>query len=91
MNELLTTIKEVREGGQHYANWYLDHGYVLLDIQTGARAQRFPNVNAGGAQYYVRRNPVYVLGRPEGVEVAPPPPKWTPPSKDEKPEESTGG
>ena len=74
MNELLTTIKEVQEGGKRLANWYLDHGYVLLDIQQGARSRRYPGVSASGHQYYVYRNPVYVLGRPEGVEVAPFPP-----------------
>ena len=83
MKELLATIKEVQEGGKHLANWYLSCGYVLLDIQGGARARHFPSVSASGQQYYVHRNPVYVLGRPEGVEAALPPPKWTPPKEDD--------
>jgi len=81
MDELLATIKEVQEGGKHLANWYLDHGYILLDIQSAARARLFHDASVSGRQYYVHRNPVYVLGRPEGVEVAPSPPKWTPPEK----------
>ncbi len=87
MNELLTTIKEVQEGGKNLANWYLSRGYMLLDIQTGARGQRFPSEHVGAQPYYVRRNPVYVLGRPEGIEAAPAPPRWTPPTKDEQSEE----
>ena len=86
MDELLTTIKEVQEGGKNLANWYLSHGYVLLDIQSGSRAQRFPAASASGFQYYVRRNPVYVLGRPEGVEASPPFPRWTPQVEDQKTE-----
>jgi len=77
MEELLATIKEVQEGGKRFTNWYLGHGYILLAIQVGARAQKFPETNTGGQQYYVRRNPVYVLGRPEGVEAAPPMPRET--------------
>lgn len=78
MNEILATIKEVQEGGKNFANWYLERGYILLDIQSGSRAQRYPGgMNASGQQYYVRRNPVYVLGRPEGVEAAPFPSKDT--------------
>jgi hypothetical protein len=73
--ELLSTIKEVQEGGKYLANHYLSKGYLLLDIQVGARATRFPEENRGGQQYYVRRNPVYVLGRPDGVEPAEPPPQ----------------
>lgn len=89
MDELLRSIKEVQEGGKHLANWYLDHGYVLLDIQAGARARKFPDVNTGGRQFYVHRNPVYVLGRPEGVEPAEPPPNQRGGEKDEpnKPQE----
>lgn len=76
MDELLRTIKEVQEGGKRLANWYLEHGYVLLEVQEGARARSFPDTDAGGHQYryYVHRNPVYVLGRPEGVDAAPAPP-----------------
>lgn len=85
MDELLTTIKEVQEGGKRLANWYLEHGYLLLAIQEGARTGSFPDSDAGGHQYryYVRRNPVYVLGRPEGVEAAPFPPKREPPKEAE--------
>lgn len=70
MNEILQTVKEVQECGKYKANFYLEHGYLLLDIQTGARSSKFnANSTDGNAQqYYVRRNPVYVLGRPEGVE-----------------------
>jgi hypothetical protein len=75
MDELLENIKEVQEGGKRLANWYLDHGYILLDIQSGSRAARYPAKSADGREYYVRRNPVYILGRPEGVEPAEPPPK----------------
>ena len=84
MDEVLRSIKEVREGGQHCANWYLNHGYVLLAIQEGARAGSFPTIQRAGHQYqyYVRRNPVYVLGRPDGVEPAEPPPRRESPQRE---------
>ncbi len=69
--ELLNTIKEVQEGGKRLANWYLEHGYILLDIQSASRSRRFPEDNRLGQQFYVHRNPVYVLGRTEEVEPAP--------------------
>jgi hypothetical protein len=72
MEEPLGNIKEVQEGGKHLANWYLDHGYTLLAIQAGARARPFPNEGQESLQFYVRRNPIYVVGRPDGVESAPP-------------------
>lgn len=72
MEELLETIKEVQEGGKHLANWYLSHGYILLAIQQGAWPKPLPLPNPNGQQYYVRRNPIYVVGRPDGVEPAPP-------------------
>lgn len=81
MDELLRSIKEVQEGGKRLANWYMEHGYILLDIQSGARAARYPAKSADGREYYVRRNPVYVVGRPEGVEAAPSPPRNTLPEK----------
>lgn len=71
MNELLSNIKEIEEGGKKLANWYLAHGYVLLDIQAGARADWNPRSAANAQMCYVRRNPVYVVGRPEGVPPAP--------------------
>lgn len=77
MIELTQNIKEIQEGGKGLANWYLNHGYILLDIQSASRSDHHPI--AGNQQYYVRRNPIYVLGRPEGVAIAPPPPKWGPP------------
>lgn len=79
MNELLTTIKEVQECGRRNANWYLEHGYILLDIQSGARARQYPNgAIQQGNQFYVYRGPVYILGCPEGVKAAPPPPREAP-------------
>ena len=77
MNELLLTIKEVQEGGKRLANHLLDRGYLLLDVQASARQSSFPATNLPGNQYqyYVNRNPVYVLGRPEGVEPAEPLPR----------------
>ena len=71
MNEILATIKEVQEGGRTLANWYLQHGYVLLEIQWRAWISQYPQPKANGEMYYVSRSPVYVLGRPEGVEPAP--------------------
>lgn len=89
MDELLRTIQEVQEGGKRLANHYLSHGYLLLAIQGGARARQFPGQSVGGQQWYVRRDPVYVLGRPEGVEAAPNPSWWTRPSEaQESPEAS---
>lgn len=82
MNEVLVTIKEVQEGGKHLANHYLQHGYILLEVQQGARAQKMPEGGVNGRQYFVRRNPVYVLGRPDGVEPADPPPRRTSPEAD---------
>ena len=82
MDELLSSIKEIQEGGKRIANWYLDHGYVLLAIQSAARARRYPEDRPHGQQYYVNHNPVYVLGRPEGVEAAEPPPRWESPQRE---------
>lgn len=82
-DEILITVKEVQEGGKYLANHYLSHGYILLDIQAGTRAQKFPEENRSGQQYYVRRNPVYVLGRPDGVKPAPPIPKRETSTKEE--------
>lgn len=80
MNDLLPTIREVQEGGKYLANHYLAHGYLLLDIQVGTRGQRFSDKteDQNAQQFFVRRNPVYVLGRPEGVEPAPPIPRRAP-------------
>lgn len=71
MNELLLSIKEVQECGKKLANHYLEHGYLLLDIQTGTRIGKYPDDNKGGQNYFIRRNPIFVLGRPEGIEPAP--------------------
>lgn len=73
MNEQLATIKEVQEGGKRLANWYLARGYILLDVQSGARGRQFDGHSVAGQQWYVYRHPVYVLGRPEGVEPTAPP------------------
>ena len=85
MDNPLATIKEVQEGGKWMANHYLRHGYVLLAILEGARADSFPDSQAPGQQYryYVRRNPIYVLGRPEGIEPAESPPRREPRRNDE--------
>ena len=40
MNEHLRTIVEVQDGGSRRANWFLAHGYVLLDIQVASRERR---------------------------------------------------
>lgn len=73
MSEQLLGIREVQEGGKRLANWYLGHGYILLDVQSGARARQFASQSVSGQQWYVYRHPVYVLGRPEGVAPAGPP------------------
>jgi hypothetical protein len=66
-------IQEVQECGKRLCNHLLRYGYVLLDIQGGARSRQYNphDERANAQQYYVHRNPVYVLGRPEGVEQAP--------------------
>ncbi len=70
-------IVEVVEGGMHWANHYLAHQYRLLDIQTGTRASLFPHHATNAGQAFVRRNPVFVMGRPRDVEwVAAPPRRW---------------
>lgn len=75
MNEILKDIKEVHEGGTYQANYYLEHGYVLLDIQNVSAARRFPEENrVPGQQYYVGRNLIYVVGRPWLTEHVEPPP-----------------
>lgn len=71
--ELLKTIKEVQECGKRKANYYLDHGYILLDVQTATRGTKFNEHELTGQQYYARRNPIFVLGRPEGIKQAPNP------------------
>jgi hypothetical protein len=74
--EILQTIKEVQEGGKFLANYYLERGYVLLDIQQAARARKFPQGGRNaGKEYYVYRNPIYIVGRPEDIEPASPPPR----------------
>lgn len=76
VNEILLSIQEVQEGGKRLANWYLSHGYVLLDIQSASRSDKHPKDSQSGlSQVYVRRNPVYVVGRPKGVDEAPRMPK----------------
>ncbi|KKM95481.1 hypothetical protein LCGC14_1187790 [marine sediment metagenome] len=91
MEEILATIREVREGGQRVANHYLSRGYVLLDVQGQARSRRIAPQDARqeGRQYYVQRQPVYVVGRPEGVEECEPPPRWRPPATAEAEAEAT--
>lgn len=79
MDELLATIREVQEGGKFLANWYLDRGYILLEIQSGAQIRKSPS--GFDRQYFIRKNPIYVVGRPDGVAIAPRPPKRE--SKDE--------
>jgi hypothetical protein len=91
MDEVTGTIKEIQEGGKRIANHYLSHGYVLLSVQSGARIEKFPDGGPNAGQYYIRRNPVYVLGRPEGVEPAEPPPKRTFPEKQPNKGESDAG
>lgn len=78
MNDLLAQYKiiEVQEGGKNLANWYLKHGYILLDIQTGSRGMKFASSDIAGQQYYVRRNPVFIVGRTEEIKHAPYPPKY---------------
>lgn len=71
MNDALAAIKEVQEGNRNDVNWYLKHGYVLLDIQSSARARQYPEAKPNGELYYVARNPVYIVGRPDGVVPAP--------------------
>lgn len=97
MNELFPTIREVQEGGRRLANHLLAAGYILLDIQPAARSRQYnPHDDRGNAQiYYVHRNPVYVLGRPEGVKHVEPLVKKEidnePEDKDEKEPESGQG
>ncbi len=80
MNENLREIHEVRDGGVRLANWYLSKGYVLLDIQSASRARNFDSPNPGGARSYVHKNPVYVVGCPEGTPPAGDPPRGEPPA-----------
>ena len=46
------------------ANEYLNHGYALLAIQSVSGS----GLHGDGKTYFVRRQTVYVLGRPAGVE-----------------------
>jgi hypothetical protein len=78
MDEILANIKEIQECRKNNANWYLDHGYILLEIQALSRATLYPETNVGQQGYYVSRHPIYILGRPDGVEAAPPPPRRQP-------------
>ncbi len=81
---MLDDIVEVLEGGQHWANWYLAQGYRLLDIQAATRASVYPQWATNAGQAYVRRNPIYVVGRPRDVPwVEGPPARPRPPRPDE--------
>lgn len=63
-------IKEVRETGARNTNFLLAHDWVLLEIQFSSWSATHgitKGVQNSGS-YYVRRGPIYVVGRPDGVE-----------------------
>ena len=64
------SIKEIREVGSWKANFLLEHDWVVLDVQSATRSARHAMSPAGlnNGAYYVRRGPIYVVGRPDGVE-----------------------
>ena len=70
-------IEELVEVRIRDVNDYLRHDYQFLAIQSISISARHPTAEADKANknYYVRRYPVYVLGRPPGVEPWSPPPK----------------
>jgi hypothetical protein len=68
-------VVEVLEVGQFLANHYLRNGYKLLGTPHRAEAELH-----GGGQWYVRRRPRFVVGRPEGVDSVEPPPRQAPQS-----------
>ncbi len=80
-------IVEVVEGGKILANHYLETGYRLLDIQTSTRYQMFP-ADAKGmtTSHFVRKHPIYILGRTKYVDHADPPP-WRDAPKREVPKD----
>jgi len=80
MDNGLEDIKEVTTGGKDTANWYLKRGYRLLSIQSVAA----PGVRTDGA-FYISRRPVFIVGRPDGVERAPDPPYRAEVRREEKP------
>lgn len=86
MSEIFEQIKEVQDEGKRLANYYLDKGWVLLDIQPGSRTGRFPSENPTGFQFYVRKDPVYVVGRPGFVDPCDPfNPRREEPREEEQP------
>lgn len=66
----LADVVEVLEVGQFLANHYLGNGYKLVTVTFRAEAELH-----GGGQWYVRRRPRYIVGRPEGVDKVEPPPR----------------
>lgn len=76
MADKLDDIVEVFECGMHAANACLDHGYRLLDIQFGSRLLPMPEESKGMQQsHWLRRNPIYIVGRTEDVASYRPPPR----------------
>lgn len=61
-------VLDVLEVGQFLANHYLANGYKLLSIAFRAEAELH-----GGGQWYVRRRPRFIVGRPSGVTAVEPP------------------
>lgn len=69
------TIEEIVVVAQPYqVNHLLAHGYKLLGIQGTTEGR----VNEKGG-WWVRRRPVFVVGRPAGVAVAPATPSMAAP------------
>ncbi len=66
-------VVQVLEVGQFLANHYLGNGYKLLGVHQRAEAEKHD-----GGQWYVRRRPRFIVGRPEGVSPVEPPPRQEP-------------
>jgi len=79
----MTEVAEVVETRLRGANDYLAHGYHLLGVQNVSGSGMHPDQKT----YYVRRQLVYVLGRPAEVKPYHPPaaPARTFPVKKETP------
>ena len=64
----LEDVVDVLEVGQFLANHYLANGYKLLCVVTRAEAELHD-----GGQWYVRRRPRFIVGRPKNVRPVEPP------------------
>lgn len=58
----LKDIVEVVTGGAPRANYFLAHGYILLEIHSSANLK-----DGGDGRRYIRKGTIFVLGRTANI------------------------